>query len=131
MEQIGEIIVSVLLVAGGFFGLVGSYGLVKLPDQMTRLHAPTKSATLGVGAVLIASLVWFPTQTGQFTWHELLITLFLLLTAPLTGNVIAKANMHTTWRPEEIPAPSADTAWSTFGDSGPDAGKGPGRGHRA
>ena len=47
MQMIGEVIVSVLLIAGGLFGLVGSYGLVKLPDQMTRLHAPTKSATLG------------------------------------------------------------------------------------
>lgn len=115
MELIGEIIVSALLVMGGFFGFVGSYGLVKLPDQMTRLHAPTKSATLGVGAVLIASLVWFPLQHGAFTWHELLITLFLLLTAPVTGNVIAKANMHTNWRPEEIPQPEPGKTWSTYG----------------
>ncbi|MTH77706.1 Na+/H+ antiporter subunit G [Paracoccus aestuariivivens] len=115
MEFVGEIIVSILLVVGGFFGLVGSYGLVKLPDQMTRLHAPTKSATLGVGAVLMGSLVWYPTQTGQFTWHELLITLFLLLTAPVTGNVIAKANMHISWRPEEIPEPEKGKSWSTYG----------------
>ncbi|WP_134678692.1 Na+/H+ antiporter subunit G [Paracoccus ravus] len=112
--MIGEIIVSALLVVGGFFGLVGSYGLVKLPDQMTRLHAPTKSATLGVGAVLIASLIWFPTQNGDVTWHELLITLFLFLTAPVTGNVIAKANMHMNWRPENIPGPAEDTSWSTY-----------------
>ncbi|MFG6080029.1 Na+/H+ antiporter subunit G [Paracoccus litorisediminis] len=116
MEMIGEIVVSFLLVVGGIFGFVGSYGLVKLPDQMTRLHAPTKSATLGVGAVLIGSLVWFPTQHGQVTWHELLITLFLFLTAPVTGNVIAKANMHVNWREEEIPKPSPDTSWSTYGD---------------
>lgn len=116
MELIGEIVVSLLLVMGGFFGLVGSYGLVKLPDQMTRLHAPTKAATLGVGAVLLASLVWFPTQTGQVSWHELLITLFLLLTAPVTGNVIAKANMHTNWRRDEIPAPAPGKNWSTYAD---------------
>lgn len=114
MEFIGEIIVSALLVIGGFFGLVGSYGLVKLPDQMTRLHAPTKAATLGVGAVLIASLIWFPSQGGAFTWHELLIALLLFLTAPVTGNVIAKATMHTTWRPDEIPAPAPDKTWTTF-----------------
>ncbi len=88
--MIAEIVVSVLVVVGGFFGLVGSYGLVKLPDPMTRLHAPTKSATLGVGAVLIASLIWFPARHGVLTWHELLITLFLFLTAPVTGYFIAK-----------------------------------------
>ncbi|MGA0616586.1 Na+/H+ antiporter subunit G [Paracoccus sp. KR1-242] len=124
MELVAEILVSALLVIGGFFGLVGSYGLVKLPDPMTRLHAPTKAATLGVGAVLIASLVWFPTQGQGVTWHELLITLFLFLTAPVTGNVIAKANMHMNWRPDEIPEPSPGQTWSTFDDPDQDAGRG-------
>lgn len=114
MGILAEIIVSLLLVAGGFFGFVGSYGLVKLPDPMTRLHAPTKSATLGVGAVLIASLIWFPVHHGQLTWHELLITLFLFLTAPITGYFIAKANMHLNWHPQEIPPPSPNTVWATY-----------------
>ena len=35
-----DIIVSALLVAGGFFGLVAAWGLVRLPDAMTRLHTP-------------------------------------------------------------------------------------------
>lgn len=111
--MVWDIAVSVLLVTGGLFGLIGSFGLVKLPDPMTRLHAPTKSATLGVGAVLIASLVWFPSQGGPFTWHELLITLFLFLTAPVTGNMIAKANMHLSWRKRDIPAPDQGD-WATF-----------------
>ena len=55
--MIWDIIISALLVIGGFFGLVGSYGLVKLPDPMTRLHAPTKAATLGVGAVLLGAVI--------------------------------------------------------------------------
>lgn len=116
MDQIWEIIVSFLLVVGGIFGFVGSYGLVKLPDQMTRLHAPTMSATLGVGSVLMASLVWFATQGQGFSWHELLITLFLLLTAPVTGNFIAKAHMHMSWRPDEIPPPQPGKSWATFCD---------------
>ena len=57
MDLAGEILISAMLVIGGAFGLVGSYGLVKLPDQMTRLHAPTKAATLGVGGIMIASLL--------------------------------------------------------------------------
>ena len=112
--MVAEIIVSALLVAGGFFGLVGSYGLVKLPDPMTRLHAPTKAATLGVGTVLIASMIWFPARHGQFSWHELLIALFLFLVAPVTGYFIAKANMHLSWRPGEIPPPSPGRSWATY-----------------
>ena len=37
--MIFDLIISVFLVIAGIFGLVGSYGLVKLPDLMTRLHA--------------------------------------------------------------------------------------------
>ncbi|KGJ06738.1 multicomponent K+:H+ antiporter subunit G [Paracoccus halophilus] len=112
--MIWEIIISVLLVTGGFFGLVGSYGLVKLPDPMTRLHAPTKAATLGVGATLTASLIWFPTQGGQSTWHELLILLFLFMTAPITGAFIAKAHLHLGWDADELPRPEPDLHWATF-----------------
>lgn len=108
-----EIVVALMLVAGGFFGLVGSWGLIRLPDPMTRLHAPTKAATLGVGAVLVASMVWFPARTGQFTWHEVLIALFLFLTAPITGHMIAKVHLHQGWRPEDLPPPAPGQVWAT------------------
>lgn len=117
MEMFAEILVSALLVIGGVFGLVGSYGLVKLPDQMTRLHAPTKAATLGVGGVLFASISWFTFFSEHSSWHELLISLFLFLTAPITGLMIAKTNMHLTWRADELPYPGKDKNWATFGDS--------------
>lgn len=116
MQLFWEILVAALLVLGGFFGLVGSFGLLKLPDPMTRLHAPTKSATLGVGAVLTASVIWFAALNGTASWHELLIVLFLFLTAPVTGNMLAKAHMHTVWRPEDIPAPPGQP-WATYGDA--------------
>ncbi|MCF3972512.1 Na+/H+ antiporter subunit G [Paracoccus salsus] len=117
VELLGEIIVAAMLVISGIFGFVGSYGLVKLPDQMTRLHAPTKAATLGVGGVLLASLAWFFFFGDHPSWHELMITLFLFLTAPITGLMIAKTNMHLTWNPEELPDPGEDRNWATFGDS--------------
>ncbi|MEC8196214.1 MAG: monovalent cation/H(+) antiporter subunit G, partial [Pseudomonadota bacterium] len=49
-----EILVSFFIVLAGVFGLVGSFGMLKLKDTMQRLHAPTKATTLGVGGVLIA-----------------------------------------------------------------------------
>lgn len=113
--MIGEILVSVLLVFGGFFGLVGAWGLVRLPDAMSRLHAPTKSATLGVGAVLIASLIWFPSQGLGQDWHEPLITLFLLLTAPVTGFMLARANIALALRRGEAVPPGED--WSALADT--------------
>ena len=85
MELAFEILVSALLVIGGLLGLIGSWGLVKLPDLMTRLHAPTKTTTLGVGSVLIASMLWFAFREDHLSFHELLISIFLFLTAPLTA----------------------------------------------
>lgn len=120
MELIAEIVVTFLLLCGAYFGFVGSYSLVRLPDSMMRLHGPTKSATLGVGSVLVASLVWMPVFGGIVSWHELLIPLFLFLTAPLTGNFIAKAIMHLSLRPEDLPKPTTGGTWRTYGhDSRP------------
>src|SRR3546814_16797629 len=50
MDFLAEMLVSALIVIGGIFGLVGSYGLVKLPDLMTSLHSPTTSSSLGLRA---------------------------------------------------------------------------------
>lgn len=116
MDQFFEILVSALLVIGGLFGFVGSYGLVKLPEPMTRLHAPTKSATLGVGGVLLASMIYFAWFGDAPSLHELLITLFIFLTAPVTGLMIAKANIHLQWTKDELPPTGAGTNWATLSD---------------
>ena len=116
MDQFFEILVSALLVIGGFIGFVGSYGLVKLPEPMTRLHAPTKAATLGVGGVLLASMIYFGWFGDAPSLHELLITLFIFLTAPVTGLMIAKANIHLQWTKDELPPTGAGTNWATLSD---------------
>ena len=116
MDLFVEIFISALLVVSGVFGFVGSYGLVKLPEPMTRLHAPTKSATLGVGGVLMASMIYFGWFQGHVSWHELMITLFIFLTAPVTGLMIAKANIHLQWTKDELPPTGAGTNWATLSD---------------
>ncbi|MFC3099828.1 Na+/H+ antiporter subunit G [Altererythrobacter lauratis] len=94
MELLAEIVISLMIVLSGVFALVGSWGLVRLPSLMTRLHGPTKATTLGVGGILIASMIYFPMFVGHFSAHELLITLFLFIAAPITANMIAKAHLH-------------------------------------
>lgn len=119
MDFLAELLVAALIVVGGSFALVGSYGLIKLPDTMTRLHAPTKSTTLGVGGILLASMAYFLLFEVNFSIHELLITLFLFISAPLTANMMAKAYMHSSLAPEELPPPAqsaeaAPTGWATY-----------------
>lgn len=89
-----EIIISILVLIGAFFTLVGSIGLAKLPDFFTRLHAPTKATTLGVGAILVASSIYFSVTTDELSLHEILITFFLFLTAPISAHMMAKAAIH-------------------------------------
>lgn len=94
LEMIADALIAILILTGGAFALIGSWGLVRLPSLMTRLHGPTKATTLGVGGTLMASMLYFPLHEGQFSAHELLITLFLFISAPITANMIAKAHLH-------------------------------------
>ena len=116
MEMFYEILITVFLVLAGVFGLAGSFGLVKLRDTMQRLHAPTKATTLGVGSVLIASMLYFGLIKGQLSFHELLITIFLFLTAPITANFIAKTYMAMNMKPEDIPETERAYGWAIFED---------------
>jgi multicomponent K+:H+ antiporter subunit G len=122
IEFLVELLIAALIVIGGLFSIVGSFGLAKLPDVMTRLHGPTKAATLGVGAILIASMLsalWF---RGTVSTHELLITLFLFLTAPITANFIAKAFLHGhADQKRKLPPTGTDYGWASF-DAPPQTG---------
>ena len=89
-----EPLAAALIVLGAGFALVGSWGLVRLPSLMERLHGPTKASTLGMGAMLVASVVWFQLGEGVWTTHELLISVFLFVTAPISANMIAKVHLH-------------------------------------
>lgn len=96
-----DIVLSVLIIVGAFFTLVGSLGLFKLRDFYMRLHGPTKASTLGVGAVLIASALFFSFKTGDVSLHEILVTLFLFITAPVSTHLMAKAALHIKVRQDK------------------------------
>ena len=94
MSLVTEAIVSVFLILGAVFALIGSIGLARLPDFYMRLHGPTKATTLGVGGMLVGSLIYFTVTTGSLSIHEFLITLFLFITAPVSAHMVGKAAMH-------------------------------------
>lgn len=89
-----ELIISILLLLGAIFVLVGSIGLLRLQDLYTRLHAPTKATTLGLGGVLVGCMLYMYYVEEFIGLNELLITLFLVITAPVTAHILAKAAMH-------------------------------------
>lgn len=118
MTNYWEIGVSVCIIVGGLFTAIGSYGLVKLPDLMTRLHAPTKATTMGVGAILLASIISAFVTTGRVSINELLIAFFLFLTAPISAHFITRTHLHMYCKnPEkDLPDTCCECGWSMFED---------------
>lgn len=123
MNVVAEVVVTALLLLGASFMLIGSWGLVRLPTTMERLHGPTKATTLGLGALLVASVIYFQARLGVWTAHELLIALFLFITAPISANMIAKVHLHRVRigaisEPDSIaghpPRPGGEGDWATF-----------------
>lgn len=108
-----DLLLSALLVGGGIFTLIGSYGLIRLPRPMQRLHAPTKATTIGVGAALAVSALDGLGQC-QISWQELLITLFLLLTAPVSALFLAKTLILRGEADADLPPSPTGAAWSTL-----------------
>ncbi|MCV6593987.1 MAG: monovalent cation/H(+) antiporter subunit G [Silicimonas sp.] len=109
---LGNIVTAVILLIGAVFILIAVIGLMKFNDPMTRLHAPTKVGTMGMGMMLLASVV-HSFVLGESSMHELLILAFLFVTAPISANFIAKVNLHKrTCVPP--PEPQQDEIWSTF-----------------
>ena len=86
-----DALIAFLLVTGAAFMLLGSVGLARFPDSLSRLHGPSKATTLGLGALLIASMAAFLAGGGQPGVHELLITLFVALTTPVSALCVARA----------------------------------------
>jgi multicomponent K+:H+ antiporter subunit G len=86
-----DILLSLLVSIGAAFALIGSYGLAKLSSLVLRLHGPTKATTLGVGSVLLASALFFSVHDEGLSLHEVLVTLFLFLTAPVSAHLLVKA----------------------------------------
>jgi multicomponent K+:H+ antiporter subunit G len=94
MSTFAEYAISAMLIIGGVFTLIGAIGLARLPDFYTRLHGPTKATTVGVGAIVISSVIYFSTLGRGIGIEEILITAFLFMTAPISANFLAKAAMH-------------------------------------
>lgn len=112
LSTLATLAAAISLLIGSGFVLVGAIGLLKFHDPMTRLHAPTKVGTLGIGMLLVASILAALAE-GDPSMHELLIMAFLFVTAPVSANFIAKVSIHRR-ACETPPSPLRDDTWSTL-----------------
>jgi multicomponent K+:H+ antiporter subunit G len=93
MNVLLEGTIALLVVAGAAFALLGSIGLVRFPDFYSRLHAPSKATTLGLGCLLLGSLLYFA-RDGVLSLHEVPFALFVALTTPVSAHLLARAARH-------------------------------------
>jgi multicomponent K+:H+ antiporter subunit G len=119
IAQAAEIAVAVLLVIGGLFAVVGSWGLLRLKDRMQRLHAPTKATTVGVGTALIALVLAIWLREGRFSGREVLVAVFFFATAPLSALFLAKAHLFLSVPRKEVPPAGPGKDWATFAPDTP------------
>ena len=84
-----EIVVSLLIILGGFFAFAAALGVLRLPDVLVRIHASTKAGTLGCGLMLAAAAVHFG-DVGVAA-RAVVGIFFLILTAPVGAHMIGRA----------------------------------------
>ncbi len=98
--------VTILLLSGALFALLGSLGLLRFGEFMQRLHGPTKVTTLGIGCIalaLIAVRLW----QGNVDGRELLVCVLVLVTAPVNGMLLARAHAASLLRSGNRQAPGS------------------------
>lgn len=83
-----------LLVVGAFLTLIGAIGFLRLGTFYERIHAPTLGTSGGIGAIMLASMIFFSTSTESLVIHELLIGIFVTVTTPITFMLLARAALH-------------------------------------
>lgn len=102
IETLASIVVALLLVISGLLTLIGCAGLLRLPTFFSRVHAPTLGNTLGVFAILLATILYVFASDNRLIVHPILITVFLVITSPVTSILLVRAAIVR--KPHEVAA---------------------------
>lgn len=100
--------IALLLVLGGLITFTGALGLLRLPNFYQRIHGPAVFITVGTGCFLIASMLYFSGTLERPVVHELLITAFVLLTAPVVSMMIMRAAVYRDLRKRQPDGEAGD-----------------------
>jgi len=93
-----DVLVSLLVTVGALMTLIGSLGLARLPSFYARLHAPTLGATLGCACFAAATIVTFSLSESRLIGPAILISVFIIITAPLSAMLLIKVGLYRARR---------------------------------
>lgn len=88
-----DLLIMILSTLGAIFILIASFGVMKMPDFYSRLSVTIKAATLGIGCILMAAVLYF--AEFSVTTKALAIIFFLFITSPVAGFLISKVAYMT------------------------------------
>lgn len=89
------------LLAGCFFFMVGSVGMLRLPDVFARLHATTKADNLGLGLVILGLLL--QCDSLLVAGKLLFIWLLVLMSSSTACHLIARSALRRGMQPWSKP----------------------------
>jgi len=85
-----SIIGAFITLAGSIFLLLGSIGLLRMPDCYNRIQAGTKASTLGTLLSFFGILLIMPGWWGKL----LILIISVIITNPVSSHVLARASHH-------------------------------------
>lgn len=91
-----DLLIKILSTLGAIFILIASFGIAKMPDFYSRLSVTVKAATLGIGCILIAAVLYF--AEFYVTTKAIAIIFFLMVTSPVAAFLIGKVAYLTGTR---------------------------------
>jgi multicomponent Na+:H+ antiporter subunit G len=92
-EGFADVLTGICVIAGAALSLTGAIGLLRFPDVLSRMHAATKPQVLGLMLILTSVALQQPTW-GTIT-TLILISLFQMMTAPVSAHMLARAGYRT------------------------------------
>lgn len=111
------LLTALFLLVGACLALTGSVGLLRLGSFYERVHAPTLGTTLGIGCILIASMLFFTVLQTRAVLHEILIAVFTVVTTPVTLMLLVRAALYRDRREgnDAVPSPPFPSDGSSGG----------------
>jgi multicomponent Na+:H+ antiporter subunit G len=87
----------VLILLGSFFTIVGAFGIVRMPEIFTRMHAASVTDTLGIGFLILGMCL----QAGfdLVTLKLVFLLALFFFTGPVVTHALAQACLHEGIKP--------------------------------
>lgn len=95
---VAVVAIMVLMIFSGVVVLIGALGILRLPSFYQRMHGPAVISTVGSGALLFASVLLFLVAKGPALPHEILVPIFIAMTAPISAMLITRTAVYRDLR---------------------------------